>query len=62
MGIPRNFCFITYAETFDCVEQNNLWKILKVMGILDTLPASCKTYMQAKKQQLKPDMEQPTGI
>ena len=32
------------------------------MGILDTLPASCKTYMQAKKQQLKPDMEQPTGI
>ena len=37
MGIPRNFCFITYAETFDCVEQNNLWKILKVMGIPDHL-------------------------
>ena len=37
MGISRNFCFITYAETFDCVEQNNLWKILKVMGIPDHL-------------------------
>ena len=37
MGIPRNFCFITYAETFDCVEQNDLWKILKVMGIPDHL-------------------------
>ena len=37
MGISRNFCFITYAETFDCMEQNNLWKILKVMGIPDHL-------------------------
>ena len=56
------FCFIDYSKAFDCVDHNKLWKILQVMGILDTLPASCKTYMQAKKQQLKPDMEQPTGI
>ena len=26
-----------------------------------TLPASCETCMQVKKQQLKPDMEQRTG-
>ena len=26
-----------------------------------TLPAFCKTYMQVKKQQLEPDMEQWTG-
>ena len=26
-----------------------------------TLPASCETYMQVKKQQLKPEMEQQTG-
>jgi len=26
-----------------------------------TLPASCKTCMQVKKQQLEPDMEQQTG-
>jgi len=31
------FCFIDYAEAFDCVDQNKLWKILKKMGILDHL-------------------------
>ena len=30
------------------------------MGIPDTLPASWETYMQVKKQQLEPDMEQWT--
>ena len=29
------FCFIDYAETFDCVNHNSLWKILKQMGIPD---------------------------
>ena len=57
-----DFFFIDYCKAFDCVDHNKLWKILQEMGILDTLPASCKTYMQVKKQQLKPDMEQPTGI
>ena len=28
------FCFINYAKAFDCVDHNNLWKILK-MGIPD---------------------------
>ena len=23
------FCFIDYAKTFDCVDHNNLWKILR---------------------------------
>ena len=31
------FCFIDYAKTFDCVDQNKLWKILKEMGIPDHL-------------------------
>ena len=31
------FCFIDYAKTFDCVDHNNLWKILKEMGIPDHL-------------------------
>ena len=31
------------------------------MGILDHLPASWKTCMQVKKQQLELDMEQQTG-
>jgi len=31
------FCFIIYAKAFDCVDHNNLWKILKEMGIPDHL-------------------------
>ena len=31
------FCFIDYAKTFDCVDYNKLWKILKEMGIPDHL-------------------------
>ena len=27
------FCFIDYANAFDCVDHNKLWKILKEMGI-----------------------------
>ena len=33
----RNFCFIDYAITFDCVDHNKLWKVLKEMGISDHL-------------------------
>ena len=34
------FCFIDYAKAFDCVDHNQLWTILKKMGIPDhlTLP------------------------
>ena len=31
------FCFIDYAKAFDCVDHNNLQKILKEMGIPDHL-------------------------
>ena len=31
------FCFIDYAKGFDCVDHNQLWKILKEMGIPDHL-------------------------
>ena len=31
------FCFIDYAKAFDCVYHNELWKILKEMGIPDHL-------------------------
>ena len=55
------FCFIDYAKTFDYVDHNKLWKILKEMGIPDTWHASWETCMQDKKQQLELDMEQQTG-
>ena len=32
------FCFIDYAQAFDCVDHHKLWKILKEMGI-SALPA-----------------------
>ena len=31
------FCFIDYTNAFDCVDHNQLWKILKEMGIPDHL-------------------------
>ena len=31
------FCVIDYAKTFDCVDHNKLWKILKEMGMPDHL-------------------------
>ena len=31
------FCFIDYAKAFDCVDHNQLWKILKEKGIPDHL-------------------------
>ena len=31
------FCFIDYAKAFDCVDHNELWEILKEMGIPDHL-------------------------
>ena len=29
------FCFVNYTKTFDCVDHNKLWKILREMGIPD---------------------------
>ena len=55
------FCFIDCAKAFDYVDHNKLWKILKEMGILTTLPASWEIYTQVERQQLGLDMEQQTG-
>ena len=33
----KNICFTDYAKTFDCVDHNKLWKILKEMGLPDHL-------------------------
>ena len=55
------FCFIDYAQTFDCVDQNQMWKILKEMGIQTTWPFFWEICTEVKKQQLEVDMEQQTG-
>ena len=31
------FCFIDYVKIFDCVDQNKLWKILKMTAIPEHL-------------------------
>ena len=55
------FCFIDCAKAFDCVDHNELWKILQEMGIPDHLICLLKNLMQVRKQQLELDMEQQTG-
>ena len=38
MRVPeKHLLLIDYAKALDCVDQNNLWKILKEMGIPDYL-------------------------
>ena len=55
------FCFIDYAKAFDCVDHNNCGKFWKKWEYQTTWPVSWEISMQAKKQQLKLDMEQQTG-
>ena len=55
------FCFINYVKAFDCVDHNELWKILKEMEYQTTWPTSWETYMHVRKQQLELDMKQQTG-
>ena len=52
---------LIFAKSFDCVDHNKLWKILKEMGIPATWPASWEICMQVRKQQLELDMEEQTG-
>ena len=55
------FCFIDYAKAFDCVDHNELWKILKEMGISDHLTCLLRNLYKVRKQQLELDMEQQNG-
>ena len=55
------FCFIDYAKAFDSVDHNQLWKILKEMGIPDHLTFLLRNLYAVRKQQLELDMEQWTG-
>ena len=54
------FCFIDYAEAFDCVDNNRLWKILKEMGIPDHLTCLLRN-LYAGQEETEQDMKQQTG-
>ena len=43
------FCFIDYAQAFDCVDHNKLWKILKEMGIPDHLTCLLRNLYAAQE-------------
>ena len=52
------FCFIDYAKTFDCVDHNKLWKILKEMGIPDHLICLLRNLYAGQEATVRTDMEQ----
>ena len=56
-----DFCFIDYTKAFNCVDHNELWKILKEMGIPDHLTCLLRNLYAGNKQPLELDMEQQTG-
>ena len=47
------FCFIDYAKTFDYVDHNQLWKILKEMGILDHLTCLLRNLYAGQEETVK---------
>ena len=60
-GFQKNiyFCYIDYTKAFDCVGLTVVWlttncgRVFKRWEYHTTLPASCETYIQVKKQQLE---------
>ena len=55
------FSFIDYEKPFTGWITTKCGNFLKKWAYQITLPVSWETYMQIKKQQLEPDMEQMTG-
>ena len=54
------FCFIAYVKVLDCVDHNNLWKILQEMGIPGHLTCLLRNlYVGQEATEL--DMKQQTG-
>ena len=53
------FCLIDYVKAFDCVDHNQLWKILKEIGIPDHLTCLLRN-LYAGQEAAELDMEQQT--
>ena len=54
------FCFIYYVKTFNCVDHNKLWEILKEIGIPEHLTCLLRN-LYAGQEETGLDMEQQTG-
>ena len=48
------FCFIDYAEAFDCVDHSKLWKILQELGIPDHLTCLLRTLYASQEATVRP--------
>ena len=55
------FCFSDYAEGFDCVDHNKLWKALKEMGILDHMTCLLGNLYAGQEATISTGHEQQTG-
>ena len=51
-------CFIDYAKVFDCVDHNELWKILKEIGIAEHLTCLLRNLHASQEVMLEQDMGQ----
>ena len=47
------FCFIDYAKSFDCVDHNKLWRILKEMGIPNHLICLLRNLYAGQEQTVR---------
>ena len=55
------FCSIDYAKTFDCVDHNKLWKILKKMRIPDHLTCLLRNQYVGQEAAVRINMEEQSG-
>ena len=62
-GFQKNIysCFTDYAKTFDCVDHNKLWKLVKEMGIPDYLTCLLRNLYAAQEATVRTGLEQQTG-
>ena len=54
------FCFTDYKKAFDCVD-DNMWKILKEMGIPDYLTCLLRNLYAGQEAIVRLDVKQQTG-
>ena len=55
------FCFTDYAKTFEYVDYNELWKIIKVMGIPNHLTCLLRNLYAGQEATIRTIMELQTG-
>ena len=55
------FCFIDYVKAVDCVDHNELWKILQEMGIPDHLTCLLRNLHVGQEATVRTGHDQQTG-